>query len=172
MNMEKYLQLNYKTIRTKVLKVTKNHQNADDLLNDLIVNLLEKPRPYQEDLLNKNKVDHWFTSSAKIQFVSKTSPFYYKYKKFQHNSSELQVWKYAEEDTSDDLDVTKMRKDISSLISVYNVYESTLLKEHLLNDKSFSEISREYKINRRYVSETITPCKKEIIKELKKLWRQ
>ena len=170
--MEKYLQLNYKTIRTKVLKVTKNHQNADDLLNDLIVNLLEKPRPYQEDLLNKNKVDHWFTSSAKIQFVSKTSPFYYKYKKFQHNSSELQVWKYAEEDTSDDLDVTKMRKDISSLISVYNVYESTLLKEHLLNDKSFSEISREYKINRRYVSETITPCKKEIIKELKKLWRQ
>jgi len=73
--MEKYLQLNYKTIRTKVLKVTKNHQNADDLLNDLIVNLLEKPRPYQEDLLNKNKVDHWFTSSAKIQFVSKTSPF-------------------------------------------------------------------------------------------------
>jgi len=172
MNMDKYLQLNYKTIRTKVLKVTKNHQNADDLLNDLIVNLLEKPKPYQEDLLKKNKVDHWFTSSAKIQFVSKTSPFYYKYKKFQHNSSELQVWKYAEEDTSDDLDVTKMREDIKSEIDLYNVYERTLLIEHLLNGKSYSEISREYKVNRRYISETITPCKKEIVIKLKKLWNK
>ena len=170
MNMEKYLQLNYKTIRTKVLKVTKNHQNGDDLLNDLIVNLLEKPESYQEDLLKKNKVDHWFTSSAKIQFASKTSPFYYKYKKFQHNSSELQVWKYAEEDTSNDLKIEQMRADISKVTEVYNIYERTLLREHLLYGKSFSEISREYKINRRYISETITPCKKEIIIKLKKLW--
>jgi len=63
-----------------------------------------------------------------------------------------------------------MREDIKSEIDLYNVYERTLLIEHLLNGKSYSEISREYKVNRRYISETITPCKKEIVIKLKKLW--
>jgi len=171
MNMEKYLEVHYKEIRNKVRKVTKNHQNSDDLLNDLIINLLEKPSHYQYDLLEKNKVQNWFTTSAKMQFASKTSPFFYKYKKFSMNSNELQLWKYAEEENSD-LDIEKMRKDISSVTEIYNVYEKTLLREHLLYGKSFSEISREYKINRKYISETITPRKKEVIIKLKKLWNK
>ena len=170
--MNLYLQANYKTIRTKVRKVTKNHQNSDDLLNDLIVALLEKPKHYQFDLLEKNKVDHWFTSSAKMQFASKTSPFFYKYKKFNMNSSEIQDWKHAESYDEDELEVTKMHKDISKLTEVYNIYERTLLNEHLIEGKSFSEIARDYKINRRYISETITPCKKEIVIKLKELWNK
>jgi DNA-binding CsgD family transcriptional regulator len=42
----------------------------------------------------------------------------------------------------------------------------------MLNGKSYSEISREYKINRRYVSETITPVKNEIRQKLNHLWEQ
>ena len=88
------------------------------------------------------------------------------------NSSEIQDWKHAESYDEDELEVTKMHKDISKLTEVYNVYSRTLLNEHLIEGKSFSEIARDYKINRRYISETITPCKKEIIIKLKELWNK
>jgi len=173
MNMKKYLELNYTKMRTLVRKVTKNHQNADDLFNDLVLTLLEKPAEYQLDLLEKDKVKHWFTSSAKIQFSSKTSPFFYKYKKFNMSSSELHTWKYqAEEAEEEGIDAIEMLEYIKTEVNLYNVYTRTLLTEHLLNGKSFSEISREYKINRKYVSETIRPAKDKIYIKLKAIWKK
>ncbi len=173
MNMKKYLELNYTKMRTLVRKVTKNHQNADDLFNDLVLTLLEKPAEYQLDLLQKNKVPHWFTSSAKMQYASKTSPFFYKYKKFAMKSNELHTWKYqAEEVEEEGIDAIEMLEYIKTEVNLYNVYTRTLLTEHLLNGKSFSEISREYKINRKYVSETIRPAKEKIYIKLKAIWKK
>ena len=89
MDMNDYLTKNYTRLRNKVKAVTKNHQNSDDLFNDLLMNLLDKPLEYQQDLLDNNKVENWLMSSAKLQFQSKTSPFYYKYKKFVKDTSPL-----------------------------------------------------------------------------------
>ena len=75
--MDEYIRINYKRLRQKVKAVTKNHQNSDDLFNDLLMNLLEKPIEYQRDLIENNKVENWLMSSAKLQFNSRTSPFYY-----------------------------------------------------------------------------------------------
>lgn len=168
--MNEYLQKNWKEIANKVRKVTKNHQNTDDLLNDLVVTLLDKPYDYQNDLLEKNKVQHWFTSAAHIQINSATSPFFYKYKSFNMRTTPYEEWMpvVEEEDVVEKAEKVKMY--ISSRLQTYNVYTRTLATEHLLNNKSYSEISREYKINRRFVSETINPCKKEIFNEVKKKW--
>ena len=59
---------------------------------------------------------------------------------------------------------------IKSELDLYNVYERTLVIEHLFNDKSYSEIGREYKINRRFISETITPVKNELFQKVKEKW--
>jgi DNA-directed RNA polymerase specialized sigma24 family protein len=166
--MNDYLQQNWKEIRKKVKAVTKGHQNTDDLLNDLVLVLLEKPIDYQMDLLTKNKIQHWFTSSAQIQFKSTTSPFWYKYKKFQSETCEVQEWLVAddiEEDTKAEI-VDYIRKELDT----YNVFERTLAIEHILGGQSYSEIGREYKINRKFISETITPVKEEIFAKVKKLW--
>ena len=168
--MTQYIQENYESLRTKVAKVTKNHPNTEDLFNDLVIYLLERPFEYQQDLLEKNKVDHWFTSSAKIQINSQTSPFYYKYKKFGRDTKELQVWEHPSDSTEDTYDISAIKKDISSQLNTYNVYERTLAREHIMEWKSYSEISREYKINRRYVSEMVTPVKKQIFNKVRKEW--
>ena len=53
----------------------------------------------------------------------------------------------------------------------YTVYERTLVTEHLIHNKSFSEIARDYNINRKYISETITPVKTEVFDKVKELWK-
>lgn len=170
MTMEEYITENWETIRKKVRAVCKHHNNTDDLLQDLSISLLEKPREYQMDLLSKNKVDHWFVSSASIQFKSSTSPYYYKYRKFLDNTTEITDWNTNIEIEEDVDKVEILRELIKKELNTYNVYTRILCTEHLISGKSYSEISREYKINRKYVSDTISPVKNKIIEKVKKQW--
>ena len=171
MNMEEYITQNWETIRKKVRAVCKYHNNTDDLLQDLSISLLEKPIEYQMDLLSKNKVDHWFVSSASIQFKSTTSPYYYKYRKFLDNTTEIQDWNTSVDMEEEDINkVEILREFIRKELNTYNVYTRILCTEHLISGKSFSEISREYKLNRKYVSDTITPVKNKIIEKVKRQW--
>jgi DNA-directed RNA polymerase specialized sigma24 family protein len=172
MNMTDYIKTNWKEISDKVRAVCKHHQNFDDLLQDLAICLLEKPNHYQMSLLLNGKVQHWFVSSANIQFKSKTSPYYYKYRKFLDKTCEITDWNspISSEEEADRVEVVKDL--ISEALNTYNVYVRTLTSEHLLGGKSYSQISREYKINRKYIADTITPAKQEIIKKVQEQCKQ
>ena len=167
MDMTDYITQNWKEIREKVRAVCKHHDNFDDLLQDLTISLLEKPKHYQMDLLLKGKVQHWFVSSASIQFKSTTSPYFYKYKKFLNKTCELTDYNspLIQENEIDRVEVVK--ELISKELALYNVYTRTLTSEHLLGGKSYSQISREYKINRKYIADVVTPAKEQIIKKVK-----
>ena len=170
--MEQYITQNWKEISDKVRAVCKHHNNFDDLLQDLTICLLEKPKNYQMDLLLKGKVQHWFVSSANIQFKSKTSPYYYKYRKFLDKTCEITDWN-SPISSEEEIDRVEVVKDlISKELNTYNVYVRTLTSEHLLGGKSYSQISREYKINRKYIADVVTPAKEEIIKNVKDKWKQ
>ena len=172
MDMTDYITQNWKSIRDKVRAVCKHHNNFDDLLQDLTICLLEKPNHYQMDLLLKGKVQHWFVSSASIQFKSTTSPYYYKYRKFLDKTCEITDWNspITQEQEIDRVEVVKAL--ISKELNTYNVYVRTLASEHLLGGKSYSQISREYKINRKYIADVITPAKEEIVKKVKAQCKQ
>jgi len=170
MDMNDYITLNYSKLKQKVRAVTKNHQNSDDLFNDLLLSLYSKPIEYQRDLVEKGKVEHWIMASAKLQYASKTSPFYYTYKKFNMNTSPL----FEDTQTTDDV-LEDVSEDIvhyikSELETYYSVYERTLCTEHLIYNKSYSEIGREYSVNRKYISETITPVKEKLFRKVKEKW--
>ena len=168
--MNEYIKDNYNKLRQKVRAVTKNHQNSDDLFNDLLLNLYSKPIEYQRDLIEKNKIEHWLMASAKLQFASKTSPFYYTYKKFNMDTSQLFEDTQTTEDILEDVSQEIVDYIKSQLDLYYTIYERTLCTEHLLRNKSYSEIGREYGVNRRYVSETVTPVKEKLFKDIKEIW--
>ena len=168
--MNDYLTKNYTILRNKVKAVTKNHQNSDDLFNDLLMNLLDKPAEYQQDLVDNNKVEHWIMASAKLQYASKTSPFFYKYKKFNMETSQVFENTAVVDEHMEDVSIQILEFIKSRLNLYYTIYERTLTTEHLIHNKSYSEIGREYNINRRYVSETVTPVKEDLFKEIKKRW--
>ena len=167
--MNDYLTKNYTRLKNKVKAVTKNHQNSDDLFNDLLMNLLEKPIEYQRDLMEKGKIEHWLMSSAKLQYASKTSPFFYQYKKFNMDTSELYEDYYTTNDEVEDTS-KEIIQFISSRLELYSIYEKTLTREHLIENKSYSQISREYNVNRKYISDIVSPVKEELFEEIKKRW--
>jgi len=170
MNMNKYITTHWLEIYKKVRKVTKNHQNTDDLMNDLVMTLLEKPSEYHDSLLENDKVQHWFTTSAHTQINSKTSPFFYKYKSFSMRTTSFEEWMPVEEEVDTIAMAEEIKGYISSQLQTYNIYERTLVIEHIMNGKSYSEIGREYNINRRFISETITPVKNKLFEKVKKKW--
>ena len=167
--MNDYITLNYSKLKQKVRAVTKNHQNSDDLFNDLLLSLYSKPIEYQRDLIEKGKVEHWIMASAKLQYASKTSPFYYTYKKFNMDTSQLFEDTQTTEDEIEDIS-QEIVDYIKSQLDLYSIYEKTLTTEHLIHNKSYSEIGREYGVNRRYVSETVTPVKEELFRKVKEIW--
>ena len=168
--MNDYIKDNYKKLQQKVRAVTKNHQNSDDLFNDLLLSLYSKPIEYQRDLIEKNKVEHWIMASAKLQYASKTSPFYYTYKKFNMDTSQLYEDTQTTEDVLEDVSQEILHYIKLELELYYSIYQRTLTTEHLLGNKSYSEIGREYGVNRKYVSETVSPVKEEIFRKVKERW--
>ncbi len=168
--MNDYIKDNYKKLQQKVRAVTKNHQNSDDLFNDLLLSLYSKPIEYQRDLIEKNKVEHWIMASAKLQYASKTSPFYYTYKKFNMDTSQLYEDTQTTEDVLEDVSQEILHYIKLELELYYSIYQRTLTTEHLLRNKSYSEIGREYGVNRKYVSETVSPVKEEIFRKVKERW--
>ena len=80
-----YIEKNYKEILQKVKAVTRNHQDTEDLLQDCILNLLEKGSDYTNKIVEDNKVQHYLNGIKVIEYNRSTQQWkalvaYSKYK--------------------------------------------------------------------------------------------
>jgi DNA-directed RNA polymerase specialized sigma24 family protein len=89
---------------------------------------------------------------------------------FQSETCEIQDWLHLEEHKTETDIKEEIVEYIRNALNVYTVYERLLCTEHILNGLSYSEIGREYGINRKYVAETVTPVRTEIYKKVRELW--
>ena len=65
--IRQYIEKNYIEILNKVKAVTRNHQDTEDLLQDCILNLLEKGNDYTNQIVEDNKVQHYIIKMVHIQ---------------------------------------------------------------------------------------------------------
>lgn len=78
--IESYITNNYYELLTISKKLTKGHELSQELLHEVIVQLYDK----KEIKLKKycdNSIKYYITAVMRINFYSKTSPFYYKIRK-------------------------------------------------------------------------------------------
>lgn len=61
----------------------------DDLAQDIYIILLQMEEEKLVNLFNSNELDFWIARVILNQYFSNTSPFYTKYKKFQHLSDQI-----------------------------------------------------------------------------------
>jgi RNA polymerase sigma factor (sigma-70 family) len=160
MTITEYIDLHYNELRNKVIAVTRNHQNSDDLLNDIILALLEKNNDFTNQLLQDNKVQQYITKAAYIQYNSSTSPFYTQYKKQKWN--ELDEELHEEEPVEVKEDTEKLGNDIKIYISNLPFYQRELATKHFIEGNSQREMSKLYNINRLHISKDLTTIKKSI----------
>lgn len=182
-----YLEKHYKEILGKVKGVTKNHELTEDLLQDCILAFLEKGPDYTTKVLNDNKVQHYIVRMAHIQFNSKTSPFYTKYKKLQRENvnysgtagSKIDFYEldYEEgvvirakgKESYDVIEEKELYEDKDTLTDDIKIYIGKLpfndrhyAQRHLIDGVSQREISKFYNINRTHISTSIDLTKKNI----------
>lgn len=160
MTINQYLQEHYKQIKKKIKAVTRNHQNTDDLISDLMLDLLEKNNDFINDLMVRGKVQHYLVKAAHIQYNSSTSPFHLKYRK--QNYKELPEEIELEEETPIHQDTEKLAKDVKLYIGRLPVYERTLAERHLIDGNSLRQMSSMYNINREYITRDVKNIKKNI----------
>lgn len=166
-----YITNNWDEIRLKVLKVCRNHQNTDDLLSDLYISLMEKNNDIHESLLKNNKVQHWFTYSAYVQFNSSTSPFYKKYIKFNKTTSDLLEWKDSEVVDDNDVKLEKLQI-LDDVINDLDYYDKEITNRILLKGETQTSVSQYFDINRKYISNDLKRIKKELKEKVVLRWNK
>lgn len=78
--IECFITRNYYQLLSISKKITKNHQLSNDLLHEVLLQLYDKEnivlRSYDD-----NSIKYYITAIMRINFYSKTSPFYYRIRK-------------------------------------------------------------------------------------------
>ena len=76
-NIEKWIVKNYTELRTIAKKITKDSDWTDDLLQDVLLQLYEK-KEIKLKSLDDNSIKYYIVAVLKINWYSKTSPFFRK----------------------------------------------------------------------------------------------
>jgi RNA polymerase sigma factor (sigma-70 family) len=170
-SMNDYITNNWNSIRLKVLKVCRNHPNADDLLNDLYVSLMNKTEKTHLSLLENNKVDNWFTYSAYIQYNSATSPFFKQYVKLGRQSSEIEDWRDGSTEEDENIKLIRLQM-IEDVIEELDWYDKEIANRILIKGETQSSVASHFNINRKYISNDIKRIKGFIKQRIDVLWKQ
>jgi len=78
--IERYITTNYYELLTIAKKITKNHELTHDLFHEVILQLYNKNNIVLQEYSNE-QMKYYIVSVIRINWHSKTSPFYYKIRK-------------------------------------------------------------------------------------------
>lgn len=160
--INKYIQENYPEILRKVKGVTRNHHLTEDLLQDCILNFLEKGPDVTTKVLNDERVQHYLVRMVYIQFNSKSSPFYTQYRKASRKTQDIDNYDVAMEVDEKKLDAGKLVDDIKIYIGKLPLYEKTISQRFYFDNTSQRFMSKEYGINRIHIAKGINNVTKNI----------
>jgi len=162
--ISKYIETHYTEILRKFKAVTRNHQHTEDLLQDCLLNFLEKGNDYTNQVLQDGKVQHYLIKMAHIQFNSATSPFYNQYRKNSRKSLELDEMVIKKLEDTEELveDKQELVKDVKLYIGKLPVYERTISERHFVEGNSQREVSRYYNINRLHIRKDLNNIQNNI----------
>ena len=163
MTINSYLELHYNEILGKFKGITRNHDLTHDLLNDCILNFLEKGNDYTNQVLQDGKVQHYLVRMAHIQFNSGTSPFYTQYKKSSLKSVEIEddILELADEVIIHE-DKEKLVDKVKLYIGNLPHYERTLAEKHFIDNTSQRQMSQMYNINRIHIAKDLNNIQRNI----------
>ena len=81
--LSKYLEENYERLKEIAYKITSEKSpDKDDLLHETIVSLYSSDKKKIDDLIENRKLLFWIARIMVNQYHSKTSPYWYKYRKY------------------------------------------------------------------------------------------
>jgi DNA-directed RNA polymerase specialized sigma24 family protein len=80
MTLTQYLEENYDELKNIVANITKNHQDKNDLLQEVILILYDYDQVKLQEIINKKHIKFFIVGIMINQYNSATSPFHKKYR--------------------------------------------------------------------------------------------
>jgi len=162
-----YISNNYDELKTITKKITCNNELSEDLLQEVILQILEKNRIIIDEEKN---IKYFIIGIIRINWNSKTSPFYYKIRREIDKYDELSIQLHDNYDY--DYDIEKENKILAMEESIGELdwFNKELLSHYVVLG-SLKKVNELTKIPipsiSRYINETKTKLKKEIINKTK-----
>ena len=143
----------YDKVTQNIKRITSNNLTlTDDLIGHCWLVFFELAENQQKQMLQDNKIEHFVTKCAKLNYSSKTSPFYYKYRKDQQQQTELV---YAIDNTSSTVleEIYKQERCdcINKVTATFNFYDQALFNQYYVEGKTYDEIHKYYGISKNHL---------------------
>jgi len=181
--LEKFIEQNYDKLLNISRTITGSKHltlittDADDLLHETVEILYKKVKPSKiKKLIKKNQLVFFVVRIMINQFHSKTSPYYYKYKKYykhinpNYNTSILWSEHWINNIPEDDsikvkkefeVMLTKVEKQLNKM----NWFDSEIFKVYYLFKHSLNSLAKETGINRNTLYKSIKKVKNKLKNE-------
>jgi DNA-directed RNA polymerase specialized sigma24 family protein len=166
--LNKYLIENYDKLKDMAFNIA-GKNGKDDLLSFVIEELYKCDQERIDEIIEKNQLTFYIARVMLNQYHSKTSRYYYKYKKYYEYHTTTTI----ESISADNVDYTIKEKELveerldwieEKLKDVY-WFDAQVFKVYYLENHSLNSMAKATKINRNTLFKAISNVKKYLINE-------
>ena len=166
--LNKYLIENYDKLKDMAFNIA-GKNGKDDLLSFVIEELYKCDQDRIDEIIEKNQLTFYIARVMLNQYHSKTSRYYYKYKKYYeyHTTTTIESISADNVDyTIKDKELVEERLDwIEDKLKDLYWFDAQVFKVYYLENHSLNSMAKATKINRNTLFKAISNVKKYLINE-------
>ena len=147
-------------INARKVSTTNFHKWGLDLITTVVEFFLNKPIETQLKTIENGKLENLLTFMMAVQLKSTSSRFYSEFRKHTLNIRELyenyqyKGMDYSMDDGFDEVFQSELMKCVDYYSRELDVYKKMVYEEILRQGKTYTEVSKHYKINYNHLRET------------------
>ena len=137
---------------------------GDDLMHDLCVNVLENNKEKFSELCERGELMYYLLSVIRINAFSKTTRFYYKYKKHKEHEQIVPVNNLSriESESIEDAIIHERMIEANKLLEGLPWFDSEVFKIYYLHSHSLNTLSDATGISRTTINQTLKRARRHI----------
>lgn len=146
--IEKWINENYNMLVDNVSRITRDRDEAIEILHICILSLLEFPADKQQRLYNEGKLEMYITSASNLQYKSSTSPYHRQNRRHYRNEVEWIDWKYQHNPIDEDDDYEAMCECVLKELNDLHFYYRILIQDKFINGLTYQQMNEKYRISK------------------------
>ncbi len=167
MSIRKWISVNYTVLEEMTNNITRSSDESGDLLHCVLEQALDREEKLN-DIPDKEK-KWWFSRVLYVNWNSKTSPYYYQYKKESSTYNEIEDYKLETPDTdlTYKLWVDEKMDKVDEVLEDLHWFQRLLFRRYLYGNFSYNTLSKKTKIPVNTIATSIRNIKKVLVTKLK-----
>tara|TARA_R100001463_G_scaffold4811_1_gene17213 strand:+ start:574 stop:1080 length:507 start_codon:yes stop_codon:yes gene_type:complete len=165
--LNKYLDENYNKIKDMAHNIA-GENGRDDLLHFIIEELYKCDHDKLKEIINKNQMTFYIARVMVNQYYSKTSRYYYKYKKYYElHATRIneQISKSFNDPSKEEFDKKQKLAWIKEKLKECHWFDAQLFEIYYKGRHTLDSLSKATKINRNTIYHSLKKVKKFLIHE-------